>query len=67
MIYRGFYGQTMAVKKVANTAVNGKLPLAVRNPKQYYGYDAKIQQDPKTLEGAVGWRGMPVSRAERIL
>ena len=32
LIYRWFYGQTMAVKIVANTLVNGKLPLAVGNP-----------------------------------
>ena len=32
MVYRGFYDQTMAVKKVANNAVNSKLPLTVGNP-----------------------------------
>ena len=34
-VYRGRYtvfGKTMAVKKVVNTAVNGKLLLAIGNP-----------------------------------
>ena len=30
-VYCGFYGQPLAVKNVANTAVNGKLPLAAGN------------------------------------
>ena len=42
MIYHGFYGQTMAVKNVADTAVNGKLLLALRNPSGKFHFHAHI-------------------------
>ena len=40
--HTALYSQTMAVNKVENTAVNGKLPLTVGNPTSDQTWDDNI-------------------------